>query len=368
MFLQNLHIINYRNISQADIDMSAGINCFIGQNGAGKTNLLDAIYYLSLCKSSFSVIDSQNIRHDEPFFVIQGEYDIDGTAETIYCGVKRGQKKQFKRNKKDYQRLTDHIGLIPLVIIAPSDEQLIADSAEMRRRYADSVISQCDREYLDVLMRYNKLVMQRNALLKQMQDEPNPNVSLLDVYDVQLAQLGTTISKRRDQFVQWIAPVLEELYQTISSGNETVTLKYVSGLQRYDLYTGLVESRQRDLARGYTSRGRHKDEIEFSLGEYQLRRVGSQGQRKSFVIALKLAQYQYLINFNGRKPLLLLDDVFDKLDAQRGENLINLVAQKDYNQIFISDTNETRLRSVLEKVNKEYRIFYVDNGKISDNQ
>lgn len=365
MFLKNLHIINYRNLAQVDIALSDGINCFVGQNGAGKTNLLDVIYYMSFCKSFFSTPDAQNIRHDEQFFVLQGLYDRNGLDEQIYCGVKRGQKKQFKRNKKDYQRIADHIGLVPLVIIAPFDELLIAEGGEERRKYVDGVISQCDKSYLESLLRYNKFLQQRNALLKSLMDIEQPDFSLLDVIDMQMAQLGTFISKRRAEFIESLAPMLSEFYRIISSGHEPVSMTYVTGLQRYDLYEGLVEARRRDLALGYTSRGIHKDDIDFSLDGYPIRRVGSQGQRKSFVIALKLAQFQYLTKYNGVRPILLLDDVFDKLDALRGNNLISLVAGEMFDQIFISDTNQQRLQSVLQRANKDYRIFSVTDGAIA---
>ncbi len=366
MHLNRLHIINYRNISQADIQLSEGINCFVGSNGAGKTNVLDAIYYMSFCKSYFSTADSQNIRHNEPFFVIQGDYQRNDTDVQIYGGVKRGSKKQFKCNKKEYPRLSDHIGLLPLVIVAPFDELLIADGAEDRRKYIDSVISQCDKVYLDNIVRYNRLLQQRNALLKQLQDIDNPDFSVLDVYDIQLSQLGTLISQKRAQLVEWLAPVLTSLYRQISSDAERVSINYVTGLQRYDFYQGLVETRQRDLVLGYTSRGIHKDDVEFLLDEYPMKRVGSQGQRKSFVIALKLAQYQYLTTHNGIKPILLLDDIFDKLDKHRGDNLISLVAGDMFDQIFITDTNGIRLTSVLERANKPYKIFGVTEGDVNE--
>jgi len=366
VYVKNLHIINYRNIAQADLELSEGINCFVGLNGAGKTNLLDTIYYMSFCKSFFTSQDSQNIRHDEPFFVLQAQYERNNLEEQIYCGVKRGLKKQFKRNKKDYQRLSEHIGLLPLVIIAPFDEMLIADGSEERRKYMDSVISQCDKVYLETLLRYNRLLQQRNALLKQMQDQESLNATLLDVFDIQMAQLGSAISSRRGQFVNWLKPVLSEYYSQISSDQEPVSMEYVTGLQRYDLYQGFVESRMRDIVLGYTSRGVHKDDIDFSLGEYQIKKVGSQGQRKSFVIALKLAQFQYLTEYNGIKPILMLDDVFDKLDAVRGDNLITLVASKQFDQIFITDTNRDRLKVVLQKASKDYKIFDVKEGSITE--
>lgn len=385
MQLERLSIINYRNIESAELELSPGISCMVGPNGAGKTNILDTIYYLSFCKSLTGLPDSLNIRHNEPFFVIQGTYNLsaapqsDGNAaanedtvptpqarDEIYCGVKRGQKKQFKRNKKEYQRLTDHIGLLPLVLMSPADEDLINESAEARRRYADSVISQSDHPYMEALMAYNRLITQRNTLLKHMADQPNADLTLLEVFDQQLAHYGTRISQRRRAFVEWLRPVVTELYGLISgmetSGAEGVTMTYVTGLDRYDLYDGLRDSRQRDLALGYTSRGIHKDDIDFSMGGYPLKKVGSQGQRKSFVIALKLAQYRYLTETLGTRPILLLDDVFDKLDATRGDNLIGLVASGNFDQIVITDTDMARLQRVLDKADKAFSIFTVQNG------
>lgn len=385
MQLERLSIINYRNIESAELELSPGISCMVGPNGAGKTNILDTIYYLSFCKSLTGLPDSLNIRHNEPFFVIQGTYNLsaapqsDGNAaanedtvptpqarDEIYCGVKRGQKKQFKRNKKEYQRLTDHIGLLPLVLMSPADEDLINESAEARRRYADSVISQSDHPYMEALMAYNRLITQRNTLLKHMADQPNADLTLLEVFDQQLAHYGTRISQRRRAFVEWLRPVVTELYGLISgmetSGTEGVTMTYVTGLDRYDLHDGLRDSRQRDLALGYTSRGIHKDDIDFSMGGYPLKKVGSQGQRKSFVIALKLAQYRYLTETLGTRPILLLDDVFDKLDAARGDNLIGLVASGNFDQIVITDTDMARLQRVLDKADKAFSIFTVQNG------
>ncbi len=364
MHLQELHIVNFRNILQAELELSPGVNCFVGSNGAGKTNVLDAMHYLSFCKSYFGTTDSQNVNHDQPFFVIQGRYERNEAEELIYCAVKRGQKKQFRRNKKDYQRLSDHIGLLPLVIIEPMDELLISDGAEERRRYTDSVISQCDKQYLERLITYNKLLQQRNALLKQMQENPMADLSLLDVFDLQMAECGTFISQRRAAFVEWLRPVMSDFYNRLSSSAEAVDMQYVTCLQRYDLYQGLRESRPRDFALGYTSRGIHKDDIDFSLTGYSMRRFGSQGQRKSFVIALKMAQYQYLAQHNDIQPILLLDDIFDKLDARRGENLISMLASDSFGQIFLTDTNRARLMAVLEKTRKDYRIFTVASGEI----
>ena len=363
MTLDRLNIVNYRNIAAADLDLSAGINCFVGPNGAGKTNILDCVYYLSFCKSYFGLADSLNVRHGEPFFVIQGTYATGEAKTEIYCGFKRGSKKQFKRDKKEYQRIADHIGLLPLVIISPSDEALIADSAEARRKYADSVISQCDKTYMERLMAYNKLLTQRNILLKQMAEAAAPDMGLLDVYDQQLARHGQEICSKRREFVSWLQPVVTRLYNEISDGREEVGMDYVTGLDRYDLYEGLRETHSRDLALGYTSRGIHKDDIGISMGEHPIKRVGSQGQRKSFVIALKLAQYRYLAQRKGAAPTLLLDDVFDKLDSKRGDNLIGMMASGGFGQIFISDTNLGRLQNVLDKAGKDFKIFTVDDGK-----
>lgn len=364
MLLQRLNIINYRNIAAADLELSPGINCLVGPNGAGKTNILDSIYYLSFCKSYFGLPDSVNIRHDEPFFVISGHYAGEGGETDIYCGVKRGVKKQFKRDKKEYQRIADHIGLLPLVIISPSDEELIADGAEARRRYADSVISQCDKAYMDHLMAYNRLITQRNILLKQMAEAVAPDMRLLDVYDQQLAVHGQVISMRRRQFVEWLQPVAASCYCAIADDAEQVEMNYITGLDRYDLYQGLVDSRVRDIALGYTSRGIHKDEIEILMDGFPIRRVGSQGQRKSFVIALKIAQYKYLAQQKGQLPTLLLDDIFDKLDTRRGDNLIAMMTREGFGQIFISDTNIDRLRRVLDKTEADHAIFNINGGAV----
>ncbi len=365
MILDKLNIINYRNIAAADLSLSHGINCLVGPNGAGKTNVLDSIYYLSFCKSYFGLPDTVNLRHNEPFFVIQGRYSNNDITTDIYCGVKRGSKKQFKRDKKEYHRIADHIGLLPLVIISPADEDLIADGAEARRRYADSVISQCDKAYMEHLMAYNRLITQRNILLKQLADTPNPDTRLLDVYDTQLATHGQAISLCRRLFVQWLQPVVTSLYQHIANDTETVSLNYITGLDRYDLYHGLVDARSRDLALGYTSRGTHKDDIDFLMDSYPIKRVGSQGQRKCFVIALKLAQYKYLAEKKKQLPTLLLDDIFDKLDTLRGDNLIAMLTSNDFGQIFISDTNISRLRRVLDKTPRDFAIFNVNAGVIT---
>ena len=366
MRLDKLSIVNYRNIGAADLTLSAGVNCLVGENGAGKTNILDAIYYLSFCKSLSGLTDSLNIRHEEPFFVVQGTYDAPSGREEVYCGFKRGQKKQFKRNKKEYQRLSDHIGLLPLVVISPADEALISESAEARRKYADGVISQCDKTYMESLMAHNRLLTQRNILLKQMAASERPDLGLLDVYDQQIAHHGNIISAKRREFVEWLKPVVTNLHNQISDGHEDVGMAYATCLDRYDLYGGLVEARPRDLILGYTSRGVQKDDIEITMDGYQIKRVGSQGQRKSPVLALTPARSPYLTERKATRPLLLLDDVFDKLDSSRGDRLIAMMASDDFGQTFITDTDMARLKDILGKVGKDYKIFIVDRGKATE--
>src|SRR5574344_424389 len=360
MHLNSLHIINYRNIASADLDLCEGINCFLGDNGARKTNIIDTIYYLSFCKSFPNTVDSQNIKDGENFMIIQGRYERRDNEEVIYCGIKRGQKKQFKRNKKDYERFSEHIGLLPLVIISPSDEELIYGGAEERRKYIDGIISQCDNDYLNALMRYNKTLQQRNALLKQLEEAETVDTSLLDILDTQLAHYGQQIFDKRNAFVEWLKPIFHNLYKTISGSAEMVEMEYTSGLQRYDLMQGLHDTHKRDITLGYTSRGVHKDDINFYIQNLILKKTGSQGQKKSFAIALKLAQFRYLTEHNGFRPILLLDDVFDKLDEKRCANLINLVAHDTFDQIFVTDTNKSHLLEILQKVNKPFRIFDVE--------
>ncbi len=366
MHLNDLHIINYKSLRSIDLELSPGINCFVGDNGAGKTNLLDAVYYLGFCKSFTGTADVQNITYDNPFFVLQGNFIRNTENEQIYCGYKRNQKKQFKRNKKEYERLADHIGLIPMVIISQNDELIITEGAEERRKYMDSVISQYDRQYLYTLLRYNRLLQQRNALLKQWRDNGTGDNSLLVILDQQLEAAASLIFSVRTTFVEALLPVFNRYYSLLSGDAEQVGMLYKSGLQRYNLSQGLAECRQRDIALGYTSRGIHKDELELMLGDHAIKKAGSQGQKKSFLIALKLAQYEFLGRYNGFSPILLLDDIFDKLDLKRGANLISLVAHNNFGQIFITDTNRNHLESVVSQAGKEYRFFVVVDGSISN--
>jgi DNA replication and repair protein RecF len=372
MILRRLSILNYKNIREASLELSPKINCFIGHNGVGKTNVLDAVYYLSFCRSASNPIDSQVIRHEEPFCVIEGEYESDsqhpiGDSQQllISCGMKRGVKKHFKRNKKEYKRLSEHIGLIPLVVVSPSDTMLIEGSSEERRRLMDMVISQYDCSYIEALSRYNNAHQQRNTLLKQ--EDPAPDPMLLQIWEEQMAESGEVIYHKRNAFVQELIPLFQQFYNQISSGRETVGLNYTSHCQRGPLLEVIQRDRHKDLAVGFSLHGVHRDDLEFTLDGHLMKREGSQGQNKTYAIALKLAQFDFLKRTASQTtPLLLLDDIFDKLDAERVEQIVRLVSGDAFGQIFITDTNRDHLDQILKASALDYKIFYVDNGEITE--
>ena len=363
MILREISILNYKNIREATLRFSDKLNCFVGLNGQGKTNILDAIYYLSFTKSAYNTIDSQNITHDAEMALIQGRYDFDNatedTSEVISCGIKRGVKKQFRRGKKDYQRLIDHIGLIPLVMVSPQDSELISEGSEERRRFVDGVISQYNKQYLEHLTQYNALLKQRNALLKQYEDYPqNAPSELFEVIEMQMVAHATYIFEQRTDFIQRFVPAFQEVYSAISGDSEQVSLHYTSQLQDRDLAEAFARTRQRDLIVGWTTQGIHKDELDMRLGEYPLKRVGSQGQQKSYLLAMKLGQAIFL-----GKPILLLDDIFDKLDSERVERIIRLVSSERFGQIFITDTDRQHLTSILQGMQHASSVFHVSNGE-----
>lgn len=366
MHLKKLTILNFKNIREATIEFSPRINCLIGLNGMGKTNVLDAIYYLSFCKSHFNPADRQNICFDEEFFMLQGQYERNEKPEEIYCGIKRNQKKQFKRNKKDYQKLSEHIGLFPLVMISPSDSRLILDGSEERRKYIDGVISQYNKVYLDNLIRYNKALLQRNQILKQAPPGSYLDPTLLQIWDEQLAALGKLIHAERLSFTEKLQPVFQKYYDFISEGKERVELVYQSHLHEEDALLMLQNSFQKDRILGYTSRGAHKDDLVLTLGGNPIKRFASQGQQKTYLLALKLAQYEFIKEVNGQHPILLMDDIFDKLDSQRVEQLVKLVSDNNFGQIFITDTNRDHLDSILKKISGHYKIYTVNNGEVKN--
>ena len=364
MILKRISILNYKNLEQVELELSPKMNCLIGQNGMGKTNLLDAVYYLSFCKSATNPIDSQNMMHNQDFFMIQGIYlTDDGTPEEVYCGMKRKQKKQFKRNKKEYSRLSDHIGFIPLVMVSPSDSELIAGGSEERRRFMDVVISQYDKEYLDSLIKYNKALAQRNILLKA---EHEPDEELMNVWEEMMASAGMVVYRKRVAFIQEFIPTFQSFYSFVSQDKEQVGLSYESHASQGDLLQLIRENRQRDRIIGYSTKGVHKDDLMMQLGDYPIKREGSQGQNKTYLIALKLAQFDFLHRMGSRTtPLLLLDDIFDKLDASRVEQIIKLVASDRFGQIFMTDTNREHLDRILRKIEGEYKVFEVKDGVVA---
>ncbi|MFR8765336.1 MAG: DNA replication/repair protein RecF [Bacteroides uniformis] len=364
MILKRISILNYKNLEQVELSFSPKLNCFFGQNGMGKTNLLDAVYFLSFCKSAGNPIDSQNICHDADFFVIQGFYEAaDGTPEEIYCGMKRRQKKQFKRNKKEYTRLSDHIGFLPLVMVSPADSELIAGGSDERRRFMDVVISQYDKEYLDALIRYNKALVQRNTLLKS---EQPVEEELFLVWEEMMAQAGEVVFRKREAFIREFIPIFQSFYSFISQDREKVGLSYDSHARDASLLEVLKESRARDQIMGYSLRGVHKDELNMLLGGFPIKREGSQGQNKTYLVALKLAQFDFLKRTGTTVPFLLLDDIFDKLDASRVEQIIKLVAGDSFGQIFITDTNREHLDRILHKVGSDYKMFRVEQGTVAE--
>ena len=365
MILKRISILNYKNLEQVELDFSPKMNCFIGQNGMGKTNLLDAVYYLSFCKSATNPIDSQNMMHDRDFFVIQGVYESESDdREEVYCGMKRRQKKMFKRNKKEYSRLSDHIGFIPLVMVSPADTELIAGGSEERRRFIDVVISQYDKEYLEALIRYNKALQQRNTLLKA---EAEPDEELLSVWEEMMAMTGEVVYRKRCEFIDEFIPTFQTFYSYISQDKEVVNLSYESHAKQGNLLEQLKDNRVRDRIMGYSLKGVHKDDLTMQLGEYPIKREGSQGQNKTYLIALKLAQFDFLRRTGSNTiPLLLLDDIFDKLDASRVEQIVKLVSGDRFGQIFITDTNRDHLDKIMQKIEGEYKVFEVIDGSVNE--
>ncbi|NIJ45103.1 DNA replication and repair protein RecF [Wenyingzhuangia heitensis] len=360
MHLQKLSLVNYKNLSSENFAFDAKINCFVGNNGVGKTNVLDAIYYLSYTKSYFNAVATQNIRHGEEFFMVEGDYLMDeDRVEKIVCSLKKGTKKIVKRNGKAYDKFSDHIGNYPLVIISPSDRDLIIEGSETRRKFMDGVISQQDRAYLQNLMNYNKVLTQRNALLKYFAANRTFDALNLSVYNEQLSDLSAYIYEKRTWFLNEFAPIFNACYQAISNSKEEVKLLYKTQLHEKSLLELFEENLPKDRVLQYTSVGIHKDDLQFELNDYPIKKFGSQGQQKSYLIALKLAQFEFMKQVTGKKPILLFDDIFDKLDENRVTQVINLVNKDHFGQIFITDTHSDRTESVVKKTNQPYKIFHL---------
>jgi DNA replication and repair protein RecF len=357
MVLEKLSLINYKNFESESFTFDPKINCFVGHNGVGKTNVLDAIYHLSFGKSYFNPITGQNIKHGEDFFVVDGVYEKEDRPEKILVSAKKGQKKIIKRNGKPYERFSEHIGFLPLVIISPADRDLIIEGSETRRKFIDGVISQGDPNYLQTLISYNKILAQRNSLLKYFAVNNTFNQDTLEIYNEQLHNYGTVIFDKRTSFLEAFLPIFLERYQSITSGQETVDLNYKSQLDETDLLTLLKQNITKDKITQYTNFGIHKDDLNFEIDEHPIKKFGSQGQQKSYLIALKLAQFDFIKKQSKVNPILLLDDIFDKLDEKRVEHIITLVDSNNFGQLFISDTHADRTEAVIKKVHQTYKMF-----------
>jgi len=363
MYLKKINIFNFKNYSDASVQLESGVNALLGGNGAGKTNLLDAIHYLSMCKSYFNPVDSQNIRFGEEQCVISGSFSKDGVEENIYCGLKKNQRKIFKKNQKEYDRLADHIGFLPVVMISPVDTVLITEGSEERRKFIDSIISQSDSLYLDDLINYNRVLSQRNAWLKQAAQGKYQDEDTLLIWDEQLIQLGSKIHRVRDRFVGELLPFFRKHYAYISNGKEKIDIQYDSQLSKGDLRNLLNEARSRDMIMQFTTVGIHKDDLNFLINEVPVKRYASQGQQKSFLIAVKLAQLDFISSKCKVSPLLLLDDIMDKLDEQRVSRLMQLVCQ-GYGQIIITDSHHERLPAIFSDLGIDLPSFRVENGSV----
>lgn len=357
MYLKKISLFNYKNFSEANFDFDQKINCFVGKNGIGKTNVLDAIYHLSYGKSYFNPLAVQNIKHGEEFFVIDGVFEKSDREEQIVCSLKKGQKKILKRNSKQYEKFSDHIGFIPLVIISPADRDLIVEGSETRRKFIDSVISQLDSKYLQELIQYQKILSQRNALLKYFALNHVFETDTLSIYNEHLNALGQSIFEKRKQFLEDFIPIFNKHHQAITGSEESVQLVYESHLHEKNLLMLLQENINKDRALHYTSVGIHRDDLLFEIDHYAIKKFGSQGQQKSFLISLKLAQFEFVKKTSGVNPILLFDDIFDKLDASRVEKIIEMVNNDSFGQLFISDTHPERTESIVKSTHQSYKIF-----------
>lgn len=357
MYLKNLSLLNYKNIVEANYGFDPKINCFVGKNGVGKTNVLDAIYHLAYGKSYFNPQAVQNIRHGEEFFVIDGCFDKNDRDEQIVCSLKKGQKKVIKRNNKLYEKFSEHIGFIPLVIISPSDTDLIVEGSETRRKFIDSVISQLDSAYLQQLINYQKVLIQRNALLKYFAHNHTFDKDTLGIYNEQLDSMGQVIFEKRKKFLEDFIPIFNKHHHAITDSAENIGLTYISHLHDCRLADLFNESLQRDKVLQYTSMGIHKDDLAFEIEGHPIKKFGSQGQQKSFLIALKLAQFEFMKQQSGVLPILLFDDIFDKLDETRVAKIVGMINDKAFGQIFISDTHPERTESIIKETLQSYRIF-----------
>ena len=365
MHLANLHLLNFKNISELEIQFSKGINGIVGKNGSGKTNILDAVYYLSMCKSYLNTIDRQNIQFEQTFFSINGDWQVDDKQSNVHCAFKHGAKKVFKFNKKEYEKLGDHIGKFPVVFISPYDGDLIAEGSELRRKWMDGILSQIDKEYLEQIQRYSKILEQRNALLKNMFEHRLFDRESIAVWDYQLVQSGQFIYDKRKEFLEEFIPVFNRFYNEIGLESELVNIEYRSQLNDGEFLELLHDAEKKDAFAQYSTVGVHKDDLVFTIKGHPVKKFGSQGQQKSFLISLRIAQYDWLKQHKGTNPVLLLDDIFDKLDNQRVERLIELVTTDYFGQVLVTDTDPVRMKSLFDGLTIEKKLFEIENGEIT---
>ncbi len=357
MHIESLSLVNFRNHAETKLEFVPGVNCIVGSNGAGKTNVLDAVYYLSMCRSYLNPIDRQNIRFDEHFFVIQGNWHKNEQEFNLHCGVKAGHKKSFKKNKKEYERLGDHIGQFPVVMISPYDVDLIREGSEVRRRWIDGIIAQFDAPYLSTLQRYNKVLDQRNALLKHQFEHGMFQREPLEIWDAQLVKYGQEVYEKRKEFIREFIPLFQQFYDVLSEQKESVTLKYESQLENGNFEEMLHAAYPKDSRSTHSSVGTHKDDLVFQINEQPVKKYGSQGQQKCFLIALKLAQFSWLKDRLQQTPVLLLDDIFDKLDNNRVAQLMRMVSDQLFSQVLVTDTDKERVERIFNSIDVEPKII-----------
>ena len=359
VFLKKISIINYKNILDKEYELDPKINCFVGDNGVGKTNILDAVYHLSMGKSYFNVKNDQLINRGKDYMLVDGVFELNNKNESIVFSLKIGEKKVLKRNGKPYKKFSNHIGLIPVVLISPYDNDLINEGSSERRKFIDSIISQNDKEYLINLIAYTRVIQYRNRLLKQYNRSVDFDLDTIKVYDDQIYKLSEPIFKARDKFIKEFTPLVLEKYKHISDDKEKISIEYKSDLINNHIENLIKDSFQKDVILQYTSVGLHKDDFVFNIDENRIKRFGSQGQQKSFLIALKLAQFDYLKNETGNSPILLMDDIFDKLDLMRVKRIVEIVNSTNFGQLFLSDTDKERIEKVLSSLNLSSKIFEV---------
>lgn len=366
MYLKKLNFTNFKNYELGELEFSPKINCFTGNNGVGKTNILDAIHYLSLTKSFFNSIDSISIKHGEEYFIVQGTFSRDGEEDNIYCAFQKQKQKLLKRNGKEYQKLSDHIGRYPVVMISPADSALVTEGSEDRRKFLNKIVSQYNTEYLDSVLRYGKALQQRNKLLKDFKLSGSFDSDMLSVWDAQLIRYGEYIFSERNVLVNELIPVFQEYYEMISNGKEQVRLQYRSHLEDGNYPDTLLNSIGKDRFLEYTTAGIHKDDLLLEMNGFPVKSLGSQGQQKSYLVALKLAKFDYIKRKAGFSPILLLDDIFDKFDADRVEQIIKLVGNHRFGQIFITDTHQSRLQDILFSHNIDFKLFRISDNRVEE--